>query len=176
VPDVPDRPRPDQPEDYCSEEVTYTAECPEGYIGEPVTVTIPAGEYCSPIPGRATAIALQRAAFLARQQLSCQLVVNPNLRFCCSTNGNYVETVMLLEDFGTEDLLELDAFTNQLDCSVEACEAITGTPVEASKEFVEVCIGGSWYSDPLPDLEDRWTVGGHFFAEPNCIPGENVGV
>lgn len=61
------------PPQYCNDEQTYTAECPEGLCGDPVTVTIEENTYCSPISKEAAnALALTAAMEQANQQLDCE--------------------------------------------------------------------------------------------------------
>lgn len=55
-----------------NDEVSYTATCPFGYSGTPVTVTIAAGTFQSPIPGRADRLALLSAQAQADALLVCQ--------------------------------------------------------------------------------------------------------
>jgi hypothetical protein len=60
-------------ETYTNEAQTYTAECPDGETGDPVSVTIPAGSVRSTISiASANAIALQAAQQQAEASLQCE--------------------------------------------------------------------------------------------------------
>jgi len=59
---------------YSNAEQSYTASCPEGYSGDPVTVTVAAGSFTATTQAEADALALNQATLEAQQSLVCTVV------------------------------------------------------------------------------------------------------
>lgn len=50
----------------------------------------------------------------------------------------------------------------QLNCDAEACSAVLGVTIYNTEPFVQVCEGGTWYSDPWEvSPDDGWTENVH---------------
>lgn len=73
-------PEDERPLHYVNDPQSYTATCPEGYVGDPVTVTVVEGMFGSDISQEdANAKALAAAKAAAEAALECILEVPPDL-------------------------------------------------------------------------------------------------